>query len=268
MTTLSLAHLTVLDASPTELIEAAAAGGFNAVGLRIMPPFLDDTIMPVVGHPGLVRDIKARMAQLGVSILDVEAVWLMPHTDVDALAPVLDLAVELGARHVLTVGNDPEAGRLTANLSRFGAACQARGLRVMLEFIPYAVIDTLPAAVALLRNAAPANAGILVDALHLSRSGAGPADLASFDPALFSYVHLCDAPAAPPAELRPEARSGRLLPGEGGLDLQALILALPPGTPAAVEAPCARYASLPVMERAELAGAAARRMLAFSRSAA
>jgi hypothetical protein len=33
--------------------------------------------------------------------------------------------------------------------------------------------------------------------LHLSRSGGSPADLAQYDPALFSYMQLCDAPAIP-----------------------------------------------------------------------
>jgi hypothetical protein len=36
-TTLSLAHMTVLDAHPLELIDAAAAGGFDYIGLRIVP---------------------------------------------------------------------------------------------------------------------------------------------------------------------------------------------------------------------------------------
>ena len=33
---LSLAHLTVLDADPLQLIDAAVAGGFDAIGLRIV----------------------------------------------------------------------------------------------------------------------------------------------------------------------------------------------------------------------------------------
>ena len=264
MTLLSLAHLTVLDAGPAELIEAAAAGGFDAAGLRIVPPLPGDAIVPVIGDTALVREIKARMAHLGVSIWDVEAVWLMPHTDVGALAPALDLAVELGVRHVLTVGHDPDRGRLRANLSRFGEACRERGLRLMLEFIPYAEIGTLAAAHSLLQEASLPDAGILVDALHLSRSGGFPADLGRYDPALFPYVHLCDAPVVlPPVDgLRAEARGGRLLPGEGGLPLPAFLAACAPGTAAAVEAPSARHASLPPTERARLAGAAARRLLA------
>jgi hypothetical protein len=45
---LSLAHLTVLDAHPLALIDAAVAGRFNAIGLRIVPPSPADVIVPVV----------------------------------------------------------------------------------------------------------------------------------------------------------------------------------------------------------------------------
>ena len=45
---LSLAHMTVLDAGPLELIEAAIAGGFDAIGLRVVPPAPTDALVPVV----------------------------------------------------------------------------------------------------------------------------------------------------------------------------------------------------------------------------
>ncbi len=264
MTLLSLAHLTVLDAHPVELIEAAAAGGFDAAGLRIVPPLPGDAIVPVVGNLALIREVKARMAHLGVRIWDVEAIWLVPQTDVGALLPALDLAVELGARYVLTVGHDPDRGRLRANLSQLGEACRARGLRLMLEFIPYAAVGTLAAAHALLQEASLPDAGILVDALHLSRSGGSPAELGRYDPGLFPYVHLCDAPGTPPPAdgLRAEARGGRSFPGEGGLDLRAFLAGFPPGTPLAVEAPSVPHAALPPIERARRAGATVRRLLA------
>src|SRR5436190_11169964 len=109
----------------------------------------------------------------------------------------------------------------------------------MLEFIPYTQLRDLADAAALRAAAAPADAGLLVDALHLARSGGSPADIAGFDPALFSFVHLCDAPRMlPPAdELRSEAREARLYPGEGELWLSEFVDAFPPDTPLVVEAP-------------------------------
>jgi len=94
--------------------------------------------------------------------------------------------------------------------------------------------------------------------------GGTPADIAHYDPALFPYYHLCDAPAVPPAPegWRTEARGGRLYPGEGELWLPEFVAAFPPGTPAAIEAPSVLHAAAPPAERARLAAAACRRLFA------
>jgi sugar phosphate isomerase/epimerase len=261
---LSLAHFTVMDADPVALIRTGAAAGFDAVGLRIMPPFPTDRIVPVVGDVPLQRRLRAAMQDTGIGILDVEAFWLFPETDIAEWLPALDLAAELRVRHVLTVGNDPDRSRLAKNFGRFCEEAAQRGLRVMLEFIPYSALRGLQDAADLLSEVRPADAGILVDSIHLSRSGGHPDDLARHDPALFTYAHLCDVPAAlpPPGGERDEARGGRLYPGEGGLWLDAFVAAFPPGTPMAIEAPnTARTAALSPEERARLAFAATQRLL-------
>lgn len=202
MRPISLAHLTVLDADPLTLIDAGAAGGFDAVGLRIIPPMPTEKIVEVIGNAPLQRDIKARLTATGLYILDVEAIWLLPEMNVEKLLPALDLSAELGARYMLVCGHDPDWSRMTANLATLGEAADARGRRLMLEPMSYIEVNSLQSANALLKAASPANAGLLVDALHLSRSGGSPADLAAYDPALFSYMHLCDAARTPPG---PEA---------------------------------------------------------------
>jgi sugar phosphate isomerase/epimerase len=260
---LSLAPLTIVDADPVRLLECAAAAGFDAVGLRILPPLPTDTIVPVIGEPSLQRRIREKLRDTGLSVLDVEAVWLMPHVVVAELLPALDLAAELGARYVLTVGHDPNWHRLCDNFSGLCAAAQTRGLRVMLEFIPYAECASLAEAHRLLLSAPPGSAGLLVDALHLSGSHGRSEDLNNYDPRLFSYIHLCDAPkrAPPPAALRHEARAGRLYPGAGALWLQDFLAAFPVNTPIAVEAPNSALNHLPAQQRAALAMAATRRLL-------
>ena len=263
MRKLSLAHLTVLAAKPLELIELAEKAGFDAVGLRIVPPLPGDTITPVVGDIPLQREIKRRLSVSDVSILGVEAVWLMPESSVDALKPALEVGAELGAKNLLIVGNDPDRVRL---IDRFGAlckACAAFGLRPMLEFIPYSQVKSLTEAHDVLTAAEAANAGLLVDALHLSRSGGSPADISRYPQALFPYAHLCDAVAEPPAaeNLRKEARGEKLYPGEGGLWLKEFVRAFPMDTPLEVEAPSARHAHLSLAERAELAARRTRELL-------
>jgi hypothetical protein len=86
---LSLAHLTVLDAHPLELIDAAAAGGFNSVGLRIVAPMPTDRIVPVIGDEALTRQIERKLADTGIDILDVEAIWLTTDIDVISYIPPL-----------------------------------------------------------------------------------------------------------------------------------------------------------------------------------
>jgi sugar phosphate isomerase/epimerase len=260
---LSLAHLTVLDADPLALIEAAAAGGFGAIGLRIVPPFVTETIVPVVGDADLQRRIKRRLRDTGIALLDIEAIWLKPESRIEEIRPALETGAALGAKYVLTIAFDDDTARLFDNFGKLCAAAHGCGLRTMLEFIPYSVLGTLAQAHDFIVAAAPADAGLLVDALHLSRSGGQPADIAAYDPALFSYIHLCDAPQKRPAaeHNRDEARHNRLYPGEGELWLGAFLDAFPPDTPVAVEAPNAAFAHLPAAERARLAGAAARRLL-------
>ena len=75
---ISLAHLTVIDAGPIQLIEAAVAGGFDAIGLRIVAPTASDTIVPVIGVEPMLREIERRLADSALSILDIEAIWLAP----------------------------------------------------------------------------------------------------------------------------------------------------------------------------------------------
>jgi sugar phosphate isomerase/epimerase len=264
MPVLSLAHFTVIDADPIGVIDAGAAAGFDAVGLRIVPPPGAPPIVPVIGDYALQRQIKERLAATGLRILDTEAIWLLPEADASDLVPVLDTSVELGASYLIVCSNDPEHARAVENFARFCEASNKRGLRVMLEFLPYTKIRSLAEAYAFLTEAKPVNAGILVDAVHLSRSGGTPADVAEYDPGLFNMVHLCDVPLQPPSfeNLRAEARGGRLYPGEGGLWLEDFVRAFPIDTAFAIEAPSARHAGLSPIERARSAANASRALIA------
>ncbi|MPY76882.1 MAG: hypothetical protein GEU87_21820 [Alphaproteobacteria bacterium] len=109
-----------------------------------------------------------------------------------------------------------------------------------------------------------ANASILVDALHFSRSGGLPSDIAGVDASLFRYAQICDAAAVIPSEpgdLIREARTGRRLPGEGALPLRDLVAALPAAIPLAIEAPVRATADLPPLERAQRAYRSMRALL-------
>ncbi|WP_116131420.1 sugar phosphate isomerase/epimerase [Tropicimonas sp. IMCC34043] len=264
MPSVSLAHLSMIDARPDQLVEAAAAGGFDGVGLRI------NTTLGLPGEVDLVNDRKARadlrhrLDATGLKVLDVEAFGLTPTVDLDGFEPALDLAAELGAKNLLCTGPDEDPVRLR---DRFAAFCQraaTRKITVGLEFIPYLALKTLGAARDLLWQADQPNAGLLLDTLHFSRSGGAPEQLAGLTSRDFAFVQLCDARALRPAyaDLVREARTDRLAPGEGSLWLDRLMPMLPRDRHLSIEAPVAADAALPFNDRARHLGAATRSFLA------
>jgi sugar phosphate isomerase/epimerase len=170
----------------------------------------------------------------------------------------LEVSARLGAKNVLVMSAEPDEAR---TLERFGDLCDraaSYGLQVCLEFAIYTGVRTLAHAAQMVARSQRPNASVLVDALHFSRSGGLPAHIREVDPALFRYAQICDAsadmpgPTDTPALIR-EARTGRLLPGEGVLPLRELVAALPAGVPLAIEAPCRATAELPAVERAKRA---------------
>ncbi|MEZ2410247.1 sugar phosphate isomerase/epimerase [Bosea sp. OAE752] len=260
---LSLAHLTFMQAGPLELISLAKQGGFDAVGLRLIDPAPEAAFFPVVTDAGLRRRTKAALEATGLTLLDIEAVWLWPQTQVPKLRPALEAGAELGARNLLVAGNDTDRNRMTDRLAELCGMAREYGMGVGFEFIPYTALDSLAFAQEILKAADQPHAGLLIDALHLARSGGSPADIAAIDPALIAYGHLCDAPESSPGleGLRAEARGARLYPGDGGLPLADFLKALPADKPIALEAPSVAYGH-DDGERARRAGAACRALLA------
>ena len=259
MRRISLAHLTVLDTTPPELVSVAAAAGFPSIGIRL-------TATPSVGVPPydmlregpMLRETVARLADTGVSVLDTEFLRFEPEIPVGVPEGFLEVSARLGAQNVLVMSAEPDESR---TLDRFGDLCDraaAYGLRVCLEFAIYTGVRTLAHAARMVARSGRPNASVLIDALHFSRSGGWPADVAAIDPSLLSYAQICDAsadmpgPSDTPALIR-EARTGRLLPGEGVLPLAGLVAALPADAAVAIEAPCRATAELPALERARRA---------------
>jgi len=258
---LSLAHLTLIEASPLELIDAAAAAGFTHVGLRVIAREPRPSWMPVAGNAVMERETKRRLAATGLKVQDLEVFWLAPDFQLADHAPALAFGGELGAHNIVVICDDPDRNRAIDSFARLCEAARPFGLRPALEFIPYTQIKTLAHAIDMLQAANATNAGLLLDLLHLSRSGGSPADLANVPRELIALAHVCDAPATIPqtvSGLRREAREDRMYPGEGALPIKAFLAALPAETPVALEAPNPRHAHLSFAERARLAYASLR----------
>lgn len=255
MGVVSLAALTVLDAGPIGQVRAACAAGFEFVGLRLQP--LVETDEVVIGDADKEREIAELLASSGMRVLEVGVFPLRPTTDVEAWGPTLAFCHRIGASYVVSPIEDPDRKRRVETLRAFSEMAETCALDVLVEFNPYSACPTLEDAVELVQDCGHPNAKVLVDALHLSRSGGKPSDVLQLDPGLVPLVHFCDAPPPPQGplsadELRRESRTARLLPGEGSLWLDELLDALSPQVAISVEAPSARHAHLSATERAKL----------------
>lgn len=246
----------------------AAAAGFRKIGIRLYAtPSVGVLPYDMLGDTPMMRETLARLADTGVSVLDVEFLRFEPELPVGIPEGFLEAGARLGAQYVLVMSTEPLEER---TLERFRDLCeraQSYGLHVCLEFAIYTGVRTLADAVRVVKTSGCANASVLIDALHFSRSGGWPSDLAGVDASLFKYAQICDAVAEipiAPSELIPEARTGRLLPGEGALPLRDLVAALPAGIPLAIEAPVRATAGLPLLERAQRAMRSMQALLDFS----
>lgn len=225
---LSLAAGTVLDVGPADAVEVAAAAGWPAVGLWFDARSWTDAT---------TRDVAARLAATGVRALDVEPV-ILGRGD-DGGERLVDAAAALGVPYVLMASGGADHDRVA---TRLGELCvhadrHAPGVRIVLEFLPIFSVRTLDEAVAVVRRVDHPAAAVLVDTLHLARSGGSPASLGRFEPSLLPYLQVADAPIDAPADLdglRHEALHGRVLPGQGALPLVDALRALP-GVPVSVE---------------------------------
>ncbi|MCW2525505.1 MAG: endonuclease [Pseudonocardiales bacterium] len=238
---ISLAPLTVLELDALSMIACAARNGYDYVGLRLVPPGQEEPPSPIVGDKRLTRELRMRSDDLGVPILDIEVLRLRPGTDVEReYAPVLETAALLGASHILCTANDPDRSRLIENFGELVRLAASHGLTADLEFMIWTDVADLSAAVDVIRAVDNPSAGILIDCLHWNRADCALSDLAELPSEWFNYLQICDAPERRPTDLDAllfEARSSRLLPGDGSLDIMGPLRLLRDNVPVSVEVP-------------------------------
>lgn len=251
---LCIMNLALPDAGALELIEIAAEAGFDSIDVRILP---------VVGDRMKVAAIRRRLDETGIKVFGASSGWVTPQFDAAQVRPVLSTIAEVGGRCASVLAWESDRQQLLEHLALICAEAAVFGLQMNLEFAPFSAVRTIDDALALLAELRASNAKVLVDALHLARSGGTPNDVARLPVEAIAALQLCDAPIAapPPEQLHDEARTDRRYPGEGELPLTALMAALPPGLVVEVETPVLRDRQLPLVERARRCADSARRFL-------
>ena len=221
-----------------ERVDAAVAGGFAAISLWGRDYWS-------ARRSGLSDgDLRALLADHGLAVAEIDLAWwwlpgaaevhIPARLDTEELfaydeLEVFRLAEAVGARSINAIDVFGGAWGLDDAAAAFAGLCDRaaeHGLLAHIEFLPWSRIPDVAAAWEIARRADRANGGVLVDAWHYFRSGADHDALRAVPGDRVLALQLDDAPALPEADLPAASLHERLLPGDGELDLGALLRTL------------------------------------------
>lgn len=265
---LALGMLSVFGLPPIEFVELAAELGCPRISAAIQG-------MPLVplGYPAfslkddaaLRKDLLAAMDDRGVTISLGDGFLVRPGADVDALRSDLDVMAELGVPRINVVSLDPDLPRTLDQFAALTELAAQRGIGTVVEPVPGLTIGDLPAGLAAAEYVGRSEFRLLVDTMHLMRSGSGASELAAVDPGRIGYAQLNDTTLRPRMDnYLEEAMFERLVPGEGDLPLRDILAALPADIVIEIEVPqrSLALAGVSPIERLRPCVEAARRLLA------
>lgn len=233
---LELAWGTLQQATLPQLIDLASEHGFAAIAIT---PRLYHEAVAAGSTPA---DLRARLtaSEVRVTYVDGLASALPGATATSQERGEEDAvrvaeAVGASAMNVMHYRGPPDAcAELDDAVAGLVERLAAHGLRTLLEFLPGTGIGTLDRAAQL---AAATSAEVMLDTLHLHRSGGSARDLTAETVARIGATQVSDWSFAQDSNPYVSA-SGRLMPGDGDLDLVGVLAAVLParaGVPLGIE---------------------------------
>jgi sugar phosphate isomerase/epimerase len=246
MEQLGIEHLSVFALPPVSFVNLAADLGCKYIGTGLTAfPYNPHGYSPfsLRDDAALRREMTAVMRDRGVSISLGEGYTILPGADIGGSAADLDIMRGLGVDRISTVSLDPDLNRSFDQFGVLADLAAARDMEVVLEPCPMLTVSNLDIALAAVDHVGRPNFRLLIDTMHVVRSGSGAADLAALDPALIGYVQICDAllePVVP--NYGEESLFERMVPGEGELPLRDILAVLAPGPVIGLEVPMRKAA--------------------------
>lgn len=212
----------------TRKLQAAAEAGFDAVEI------FENDLVTAVEPP---EEIRARSAGLGLEttlyqpLRDVEAVPATRLPDARRRAErALDRAARIGAAEVLVCSNtapwavDDDA-LAAEQLSALADLAAERGLRIAYEALAWGRhVNDYAHAWRIVRAAGHPALGTCLDSFHILSRGADPAGIEAIPGERIFALQLADAPLMAMDVLQ-WSRHFRCFPGQGGLDVAAVLAA-------------------------------------------
>jgi sugar phosphate isomerase/epimerase len=209
-------------------VEIAAKAGFSGMG------FWHADLAEIRRKHGFA-EMKRILDGNGMRHIEVE--WLLDWYCTDhrraasdeTRALLLEAAETLGARHIKIGDLDNDCAEVPQMTEEFALLCRQaaeRGTMVLFEMLPaqFSRAPSLDQVLAICRGSGAKNGGIMLDNLHLQRTGTAPADIVrKIGRDVPLGVEINDGSLALPVKFVDSVINKRLLPGDGEFDITAFL---------------------------------------------
>ena len=241
MNQLAIGFLNGFGLPPLDFVDLTAD-----LGCRYMSIVVQGAPLVPLGYPpyslkddaALRRELLAAMEHRGVAISLGDGFLVLPGTEISTSRADLDVLAELGVPRINVVSLDPDLSRTFDQFAALTELAAQRDIETDVELVPGLTVSDLPTALAARDHVGRPDFRLLIDTMHLVRSGSSAADLAAVDPEHIGYAQLNDTTLQPRLDnYMEEAMFERMVPGEGELPLRDMLSALPPDIVLEVEVP-------------------------------
>lgn len=212
-------------------VECAARAGFTGMGFW-------HADLEVLREALGFAELKALLDANGIRHIEVE--WLNDWYCTDerrsasdaSRALLLEAAEVLGANHIKVADLANDGAPLDLMIEEFAKLCvqaEERGTKILFEMLPadFSCLPSLDAVLSLTRGAGAKNGGIMLDNLHMVRTGTSNADIATkLNSSDVIGVELNDGALARPVDFMDSVINRRLLPGDGEFDIAGFLQAV------------------------------------------
>ena len=217
-----------LTKDPARFVEVTADAGWKATGVWFDKDSWSSTTS---------REVKKRIDDSGIEAVDMEVIRL--GKSIDKGKALVEAACEIGAKNILVVSSLHSSIETADQLSYLCSLAEAGNITICLEFMKFTSVKSLSDALEIIKLIDAHNIGILLDLLHVVRSGTTFKEIEDCDPNLFPYAQWCDGTAQPvgwsDSELITDALDDRLLPAQGKLNALEFESFFDKGVPFSVE---------------------------------
>lgn len=238
---LAIELITALGQDPVEMVHLAADLGVPRIGLALTPVAMvpeDTQPWNLRSDAPRYRAVKAAVEERCVEVVLGDGFLIHPQIDLGECGADLDLLAGLGARKVNCVGLEPDIARCHDQFAMFARLAAERGIGATIEFMPFVAINSLAKALDCAAAADNGAGSVLLDSMHVFRTGTSIADIAALDPAMIGHVQLCDARSDwSDGDYMARAKFDRLAPGQGDLPLSEFLGAVPDALVIGLEVP-------------------------------